>query len=220
MQLANTTCTCLCLRKCLFLNMSACKEREKTTYVHRLLKFRKTYVRDCLETIRQDVEAIKNNQAKFKDDLESLKHKLDNTIESLNVKFDTLNSEFHEVLTRVETLEGEVNKHATNINQTYERLQSLEIYSRDFNLRFYNILEESGENCPLIFEATRVTESSQTCIDYIHTNLSFPSTSGSITLEIAAHLPVFSILYNVEQILISLNLETLKDLIMGYSRQN
>ena len=50
-------------------------------------------------------------------------------------------------MTSVETLEGEVNKLATNINQTYETLLSLERYSRDFNLRFYNILEESGENC-------------------------------------------------------------------------
>ena len=27
-----------------------------------------SYVKDCLETIRQDVETIKNNQAKFKED--------------------------------------------------------------------------------------------------------------------------------------------------------
>ena len=52
---------------------------------------------------------------------------------------------------------------------------------------------------PLIFEATTVTESNQTCIDHIYTNLSLPSTSGSIAVEIADHLPVFSILYNVDQ---------------------
>lgn len=50
-------------------------------------------------------------------------------------------------MTRVEKLEGEVNKYATNINQAYERLQALERYSRDFNLRFYNIPENPGENC-------------------------------------------------------------------------
>ena len=50
-------------------------------------------------------------------------------------------------MTRVEKLEGEVNKHATNINQAYERLQASERYSRDFNLRFYNIPENPGENC-------------------------------------------------------------------------
>ena len=51
-----------------------------------------------------------------------------------------------EAMTRVEKLESEVKKHAANSNQAYERLQPLERYSRDFNLRFYNILENSGEN--------------------------------------------------------------------------
>lgn len=106
-----------------------------------------TYVRDCLEAIRQDVETIKNNQAKFKEDLEAVKQKLDSTTESLTLKFDILNGELHEAMTRVEKLEGEVNKYATNINQAYERLQALERYSRDFNLRFYNIPENPGENC-------------------------------------------------------------------------
>ena len=30
-----------------------------------------SYVKDCLETIRQDVKTMKNNQAKFKEDLKS-----------------------------------------------------------------------------------------------------------------------------------------------------
>lgn len=106
-----------------------------------------TYVRDCLEAIRQDVETIKNNQAKFKEDLEAVKQKLDSTTESLTLKYDILKGELHEAMTRVEKLEGEVNKYATNINQAYERLQALERYSRDFNLRFYNIPENPGENC-------------------------------------------------------------------------
>lgn len=106
-----------------------------------------TYVRDCLEAIRQDVETIKNNQAKFKEDLQAVKQKLHSTTESLTLKFDILNGELHEAMTRVEKLEGEVNKYATNINQAYERLQALERYSRDFNLRFYNIPENPGENC-------------------------------------------------------------------------
>ena len=52
---------------------------------------------------------------------------------------------------------------------------------------------------PLIFEATRITESNQTCINHIYTNLSLPSTSGSIAVEVADHLTVFSILYNLDQ---------------------
>ena len=48
---------------------------------------------------------------------------------------------------KVKSLEGEVNKHTANINNAYERLLSLERYSRDFNLRFYNIPKYVGENC-------------------------------------------------------------------------
>ena len=54
---------------------------------------------------------------------------------------------------------------------------------------------------PFIFEATRITESNQTCINHIYTNLSLPSTSGSIAVEVADHLPVFSILNNLDQTL-------------------
>jgi len=38
-----------------------------------------SYVKDYLETIRQDVETIKNNQAKFKEDLKSFDQKLERT---------------------------------------------------------------------------------------------------------------------------------------------
>ena len=106
-----------------------------------------SYVKDCLETIRQDVEAIKNNQAKFKGDLKTFEKKLERTTESLNLKFDTLNDEVHVAMTRVDKLENEVSKLTTNVNQAYERLLSLERYSRDFNLWIYNILEGSNENC-------------------------------------------------------------------------
>ena len=106
-----------------------------------------SYVKDCLETIRQNVESIKNNQAKFKEDMKTFEQKLERTSESLNLKFDTLNGEVHVAMTRVAKLEDEVSKLATNVNQAYERLLSLERYSRDFNLRFYNIPEDSNENC-------------------------------------------------------------------------
>ena len=61
----------------------------------------------------------------------------------VSLKFDTLNGEVHVAMTRVDKLEDEVSKLATNVNQAYERLLSLERYSRDFNLRFYNIPEDS-----------------------------------------------------------------------------
>ena len=46
---------------------------------------------------------------------------------------------------------------------------------------YLNLLRSEGFS-PLIFEATRVTESNQTCIDHIYTNVSLPSTSGSIAV--------------------------------------
>ena len=74
------------------------------------------YVKDCLETIRQDVETIRNNQTKFKEDLKPFEQKLERTTESFNLKFDTLNGEVHVAMTRVDKLEEEVSKLATNVN--------------------------------------------------------------------------------------------------------
>ena len=83
-------------------------------------------MKDCQQTILQDVETIKNNQAKFKVDLKSFKHKLDSSTESLKLKFDALNGEVQVVMTRVEKLEDEVSKLVTYVNQAYERLLLLE----------------------------------------------------------------------------------------------
>ena len=79
--------------------------------------------------------------------MKTFEQKLERTTESLNLKFDTLNGEVHVAMTRVDKLEDEVSKLATNINQAYERLLSLECYSRDLNLRFHNIPQDSNENC-------------------------------------------------------------------------
>ena len=49
---------------CLYLNMSKKGKKQDVTY-----DSFESYVKDCLETSRQDVETIKNNQAKFKEDL-------------------------------------------------------------------------------------------------------------------------------------------------------
>ena len=86
---------------------------------------------------------------------------------------------------------------------------------------YLHLLRSEGFS-PFIFEATWVTDSNQTCIDHICTNVSLPSTSGSIAVQIADHLPVFTILYNLNQprFRISLNIETLRDLTVGYSRQH
>lgn len=48
----------------------------------------------------------------------------------------------------------------------------------------------------MIFEATRITERTISCVDHIHSNFVSSSTSGSIAVEIADHLPVFSLSYD------------------------
>ena len=60
---------------------------------------------------------------------------------------------------------------------------------------YINLIQSEGFS-QLIFEATRITENSQSCIDHIFTNISTPCSSGSLAVEIADHLPVFSILYD------------------------
>ena len=60
---------------------------------------------------------------------------------------------------------------------------------------YLNLVHSEGFN-PLIFEATRITETTISCIDHIHSNFVYSSTSGSIAVEIADHLPVFSLSYD------------------------
>ena len=48
----------------------------------------------------------------------------------------------------------------------------------------------------MVFEATRIIETTVSCIDHIHSNFVSPSTSGSIAVEIADHLPVFCLSYD------------------------
>ncbi|RMX55094.1 hypothetical protein pdam_00024460, partial [Pocillopora damicornis] len=48
----------------------------------------------------------------------------------------------------------------------------------------------------LIYEATRITANSQSCIDHIFTNISTSCSSSSLAVEIADHLLVFTISYD------------------------
>ena len=60
---------------------------------------------------------------------------------------------------------------------------------------YLNLIHSEGFN-PLVLEATRVTESTTSCIDHILSNFVSSSTSGSIAIEIADHLPVFTLSYD------------------------
>ena len=105
-----------------------------------------SYVRECLQAIRQDINEIKNNQGKFKEDLQAVKKKLDRTEKSLKDKFEALEGEVHEAMVKI--LERELDKHAKNVRLLkerllqIERLLQMERYSRQYNLLFFNILED------------------------------------------------------------------------------
>ena len=60
---------------------------------------------------------------------------------------------------------------------------------------YLNLIQSEGFS-QLIFEASRITENSQTFIDHIFTNISTSCSSGSLAVEIVDHLPVFTILYD------------------------
>ena len=61
-------------------------------------------------------------------------------------------------------------------------------------MKYLNLINSEGFS-PLIFEATRITKNSISCIDHIHSNFISFSTSGSIAYKVADHLPVFSVVY-------------------------
>ena len=60
---------------------------------------------------------------------------------------------------------------------------------------YHNLIYSEDLN-PLVFEATRITETTISCIDHIHSNFVSSSTTGSIAVEIADHLPVFCLSYD------------------------
>ena len=51
-------------------------------------------------------------------------------------------------------------------------------------MKYLNLINSEGFS-PLIFEATRITENSISCIDHIHSNFISFSTSGSIAYKVA-----------------------------------
>ena len=60
---------------------------------------------------------------------------------------------------------------------------------------YLNLIHSEGFN-PLILEATHVFESRTSCIDHILSNFVSSSTSGSIAIEIAEDLLVFTLSYD------------------------
>ena len=112
------------------------------------------FVRHRLSSISDDLKEMKGTQVKIQRDIESLQGQIkknESSIsklkESLDTKLEVLTGQLHEAKTRIDQIENDITKYAKEIDDTYERLLSLERYSRDYNLRFYNIPESTGEDC-------------------------------------------------------------------------
>ena len=112
------------------------------------------FVRHRLSSKSDDLKEMKGTQVKIQRDIESLQgqtKKNESSIsklkESLDTKLEVLTGQLHEANTGIDQIENDVTKYAKEIDDTCERLLSLERYSRDYNLRFYNIPESTGEDC-------------------------------------------------------------------------
>jgi len=112
------------------------------------------FVSHQLSSISDDLKGVKGTQVKIQRDIASLQSQIkenESSItklkESLDTKLEVLTGQLYEANTRIDQIENVITKNAKEIDDTYERLLSLERYSRDYNLRFYNIPESTGEDC-------------------------------------------------------------------------
>lgn len=113
-----------------------------------------TFVHHQLSSISDNLKEMKGTQGQIQKDIESLQSQIkknDSSISKLkeasDVKLEVLTGELHETNTRIDRIENDITEYTKEIDETYERLLSLERYSRDYNLRFYNIPESTSEDC-------------------------------------------------------------------------
>ena len=129
--------------------MSSKREKQKETVEEDF----EAFVRHQLSSISDDLKEMKGTQVKIQSDIESLQSQIkknESSIsklkESFNTKLEVLTGQLHEANTRIYQIENGITKFAKEIDETYERL-SPEKYSRDYNLRFYNIPDSTGKDC-------------------------------------------------------------------------
>jgi len=111
-----------------------------------------TFVRSTLNSLCQDIKEIKENKAKIQSDLQLLKNEVSSNkseIKKIRESIDKATGDIHDANCRIDRTESDLKKFSKDVNNMYERLVSLERYSRDFNLRFYKVPESAGEDCIL-----------------------------------------------------------------------
>ena len=92
------------------------------------------------------IEDIKNLKAKVQLN-EGALDKISKQFTKLNETVKELKGDLRDARCKVDEIDVSVQSHTMQINQMYERLLSLEHYSREYNLRFHNIEESPGEDC-------------------------------------------------------------------------
>ena len=107
--------------------------------------------------VRESLARLCEGQNKIIQDITNLKAKVqlnEAALGKISTQFTTLNQsleelkgELHDARCKVDEIESSVQNHDMQIGQMYERLLSLERYSREYNLRFHNIPESPGEDC-------------------------------------------------------------------------
>ena len=106
------------------------------------------FVRESLARLCEGQDKIMQDISKLKAKVqlnEGALGKISKQFMSLNQSFELLKGEFLDAKCKVDEIEVSVQNHVTTISQMYERLLSLERYSREYNLRFHNIKESPGE---------------------------------------------------------------------------
>ena len=113
-----------------------------------------TFVRHQLSLISDDLKEMIGTQVQIQRDIESLQSQskmnessISKLKEGLDLKLEVLTGDLHDTNKRIDRIENDITKYAKDTDETYERLLFLERYSRDYNLRFYNIPESRGEDC-------------------------------------------------------------------------
>ena len=109
------------------------------------------------EQLKESVNAIMSEINSLKDGVSSndvLLSAISKKQDSFTENYENFNGEIHDINCKIEKIEQDVVNHTSTTNFLCERLLALELYSRGFNLRFYNIPEQTDEVCIDTLEKT------------------------------------------------------------------
>ncbi|CAH3108186.1 unnamed protein product [Pocillopora meandrina] len=117
-----------------------------------------TYTDDFEAFVRESLVKLSEGQDRILHDVATLKGKVQLNESSLNDisarltkinhNYEEVKGELHDANCKIEEIESTMQNQAQQIGAMHERFLSIERYSREYNLRFHNIPESPGEDCP------------------------------------------------------------------------